>query len=158
MAVKSGSAVTVYSMKGVLVTITLSHQPAATTIIHRRLQFDFTLSYQHVLQMDKSRLYIKGFKLDDAKIRGCFARQPQDTEPDWEANWYETIIDRIPRTAYIEVSAGVEPNGETFLVIVLDQGYDREKLEETPIYTEDEMLAQAAKHVLTPGIWPSLWP
>ena len=98
---------------------------------------------------DRRQRYIKGYKLD--------AREPDDPEEEWEPTWYEAIIDSIPRSVYIKIDAGVEPNGHIVLVIVLDQGYNRRLLEENPIHAEDEVLALAAKHFLTPSIWPSLW-
>ena len=100
--------------------------------------------------------FIKGFKLDDEKIQNYLPRQPFDTRPDWAINCYEFIIDRIPRDAYIGIGVGFEANGDVICVIMLEKGDDKEKLEEEPVHTDDEMLAQIAKDVMTPGVWLSL--
>jgi hypothetical protein len=103
--------------------------------------------------------YLKGFKLDDEKIRDYITRHEkvheQNTGPDWQINWYEPIINCIPRTAYIELGMGFNPNRKIVVVIVLEKGLDKEALEKTPVHTDNETLAQIAKLVLTPGVWPS---
>jgi hypothetical protein len=105
----------------------------------------------------RRQLYIKGYQLDDEKIRNFVRRQPDDIEPDWPMNWHEAIIDHIPRDAFLEFGVGLKPNGDPVTVLVLDKGYDRESLEREPVETEDEALARLADFVLTPGVWPSLW-
>jgi hypothetical protein len=49
------------------------------------------------------------------------------------------------------------PNGDPVTVLVLDKGYNQERLEREPVTTDDEALARLADLVLTPGVWPSLW-
>jgi hypothetical protein len=99
---------------------------------------------------------IKGFKLDDEKRRSRVTKPDDDTRPDWEINWYGPIISCIPRTAYIEIGAGHEANGEIVTVIVLEIGKDREEMENEPVHTDDKVLTEIAKDVLTPGVWLSL--
>jgi len=101
---------------------------------------------------------IKGFKLDDEKIWSRVAKQEDDTRPDWEINWYGPIINCIPRTAYIEIGAGYEANGEIVTVIVLEIGSasDKQTMEKEAVHTDDEALTQIAKDMLTPGVWLSL--
>ena len=72
-------------------------------------------------------------------------------------NWHQVIINHIPWDAFPEFGVGLKPNGDPVTVLVLDKGYDRERLEREPVTTEDEALARLAEAVLTPGIWPSLW-
>ena len=52
---------------------------------------------------------------------------------------------------------GIEPNGDSVIVVVLERGYDKEFLEWELVQTDAEMLAQIAEKVLTPGVWKSLW-
>jgi len=103
------------------------------------------------------QLYIKGYKLDNEKIRRYIPKEPDDTGANWHFNWYYAILDNIPRSAYIEISLGIEPSGRHVTVIVLDHGYDKQTLEKEPVQTEDIMIQKMAKDILTPGVWLSPW-
>ena len=102
--------------------------------------------------------FIKGFKLDHEKLRRYFPKKPDESELDWELKWFDIIIQNIPRDAYIELETSAECDDEVAIVIVLDKGDDRERLEKEPIRIEDIedwMFAQIAENLLTPGVWPS---
>ena len=90
--------------------------------------------------------------MDNEKIHHRVDRQPNDTGPDWERSWYDPIINNIPRGAYLEVGVGVEQDGESVMVVVLDKGYHREALAKEPVHTDDGFFAQLAECLLTPGI------
>jgi hypothetical protein len=106
---------------------------------------------------ESEQLYIKGYKLDDEKICQRVLREADDIGPNWQFNWYHAILECIPRSAYIEIGLGREPSGEHVTVIVLDRGYDKKKLEQEPVHTEDKMFQKMAENILTPGVWPSAW-
>ena len=72
-------------------------------------------------------------------------------------NWYDAIVDCIPRSTNIEIGGSIESNGRVVVVVVMNKGDDREKLEKEPIEIEDEMFAQIVENLLTLGVWPSLW-
>jgi hypothetical protein len=120
-----------------------------------------TDSCRHPLQMPQLQPinYIKGFKLDEKKIRDHFARDSKDSDsdpdPDLEFKWFDFIINCIPRDAYIRIEGGMEPDDSIACVLVLDQGNDREALEKDAVKTDNEVLAQIAKDVLTAGVWTS---
>jgi hypothetical protein len=82
--------------------------------------------------------FIKGFMLDDEKIRSHVTKHEGDTGPNWEINWYQPIINCIPRSAYTEVGAGFNANGNVIAVIVLEEGRKKEELEKKPVHTDNE--------------------
>ncbi len=112
-----------------------------------------------LLQMptEYEQLYIKGYKLDNEKIRQKVPKGPDDTGPNWHFNWYHAILGCIPRSAYIEIGLGREPSGRHVTVIVLDRGNDKVELEKEPVQTDDIMIQKFAKEILTPGVWLSAW-
>ena len=104
--------------------------------------------------MAKRTIYIKGYKLDRQKIRNMFPREEHEPDENYELAWYRLIVEGIPETAYKYVGCGVEPDGHLNLVLVLDDGYDKLKMQEIGVKPL-ETLPQQALQLLTPGIWPS---
>ena len=104
--------------------------------------------------MTKRTLYIMGYKLDRQKIRNTFPREEHQPDDNYELAWYRPIVERIPETAYKYVGCGVEPNGRLNLVLVLEDGYHKSKLQEIGV-KPPETLPQQALQLLTLGIWPS---
>lgn len=106
--------------------------------------------------MSEQPFFLKGYKFDLEKIRRTFPKTDQDlTVQNYEITWIQPIVDTIPREAYKYIKCGVEQNGDLNLVMVLDDGYDAERLKKEPVDSDDEMLAQAARDVLTAGVWPA---
>jgi hypothetical protein len=95
--------------------------------------------------------YIKGFKLDSAKIEQY--GYPLTEEDPHNTRYYQRIISVISSTAYKYIGAGFEENGDMVLVIVMDDGWDKVELQNKEMPVCDRMLAQAAERVLTSGIW-----
>jgi hypothetical protein len=99
-----------------------------------------------------SQKFLKGFKIDRGKLekRGYF---PTDEDPQ-NTRYYKRIIGLLPRTSYKYIGAGLEED-DMCLVIVMADGWDKEELQKMNMPFCEKMLAQAAKSVLTPGVWPS---
>ena len=77
----------------------------------------------------RTLFYIKGYKLDNQKIRNKFPREEGEPE-NYECYWYLPIINNLPETAYKYVGRGVEPNGDLNLVLVLDHSCDESELKD----------------------------
>jgi len=110
----------------------------------------------HIQEMpEPSRriLFLKGFKLDGVKIQR-YGYHPTEEDPT-NTRYYRRITSLIPRTAYKYIGAGVEENGDVCLVVVMEDGWDKEKLQNNDMPFCDGMLAQAAERVMTAGVWPS---
>jgi hypothetical protein len=103
--------------------------------------------------------YIKGYKLDNKKIRNKWPREEYELEEtgSYETTWHIPIIEAIPESAYKYVGLGVEDNGGLNLVLVIDDGYDMSKLEVCRWHgvKHPDTLPKQALEVLTLGIWPS---
>lgn len=99
--------------------------------------------------------FLKGYKLDLQKIRKTFPQEAEDPTTNYELSWSKAILDSIGRESYQFVGCGVEPDGHLNLVWVIEEGDDEIELKKTPVETSDADLAEAAKFVLTPGVWPS---
>ena len=97
--------------------------------------------------------YIQGYKIDPQKIRELLH---EENEPDENraSNWYDYILTRIPETAYKYVGTGVEPDGTSILVLVLEIGQDEAKMRKHGIKTPDTLPRQSLQ-LLTPGVWQS---
>ena len=96
-------------------------------------------------------LYLKGYKLDNEKIRSVFPRQPRHSDDDYVWGYYEPIIDSIPRDAYNTLLSGRDSDGKPVLVFVLALGYDREELEDITVTPDG--FPKGSLEVLTLGIW-----
>ena len=84
---------------------------------------------QHLtpLQMEKPR-YLKGYKLDDEKIKKKYPPgEGDEDDPSYHVEWYIPILDVVPPTAYKEVTLGAEPDGTLITVIVLESSKDWRK-------------------------------
>lgn len=65
-------------------------------------------------------LYLKGYGLDEEKIRTVFPRQPRHEGNNfYEPSYYELIVDSIPREAYKHLISGRDSDGKPVLVLVL---------------------------------------
>lgn len=97
--------------------------------------------------------FLKGFKIDRGKLQKLgyhpTVEDPQNTR------YYKRVIDLIPRTSYKYIGAGLEEDGEVCLIVVMADGSDMEDLQKMDMPFCEKMLAQAAKSVLTAGVWPS---
>lgn len=82
-----------------------------------------------------------------------FPREEHESDENYDFAWYIPIIDNIPETAYKYVGCGVEADGSLNLVLVVEDGYDRSKME-TGVRCP-ETLPQQALQLLTLGMWPS---
>ena len=96
-------------------------------------------------------LFLKGYKLDPAKIRTEFPRQSRHLDDDYVLGYYEPIIDNIPREAYKYLLASRYSDGKPVLVFVLELGYDQGVLE--GITLTPDGFPNGSLDVLTLGIW-----
>lgn len=96
-------------------------------------------------------LFLKGYKLDMSKISQTFNIQP----PDFPQDWVISIINCIPRDAYEYIGNGYEKDGKLNVMIVMAAGRDEKELMKTPVTPSDKTLADVARRVCTPAIWPS---
>jgi hypothetical protein len=88
--------------------------------------------------------YIKGYKVDRDKLKATFASR----EDDPEYTRFLGIWQKFPLPfKYLEV--GLEPDGNTALVLVLEDEDDREGLEKIDIPSLGEPYTQ----IFTPAIW-----
>lgn len=96
-------------------------------------------------------LFLKGYKLDMSKISHTFDIQPPDIPQDWVIS----IINCIPRDAYEYIGNGYEKDGKLNVMIVMAAGRDEKELMKTPVTPSDKTLADVARRICTPAIWPS---
>ncbi|KAM6502770.1 hypothetical protein JOM56_002747 [Amanita muscaria] len=101
-----------------------------------------------------SQKFLKGFKIDRAKLEEKFGYHPTTEDPQ-NMRYDKRIIGLLPRTSYKYIGAGLEEDDDVCLVVVMADGRDKEELEKMDMPFCEKMLAQAAKSVLTPGVWPS---
>ena len=79
---------------------------------------------QHRGRISRNDLYIKGYKVDREKLLNNFT--PRAWNP--ENLRMLDIWEKFP-TEFLYLAMGNEPDGRISLVIVLAEGYDKEKLE-----------------------------
>ena len=88
--------------------------------------------------------FIKGYKIDHAKLENTYGKWEDDPENTRFCSiWKQFPLD------YLYIEAGKEPDGHIALVVVLADGYDRERLEGLDMPS----LGGAYEKVFTPGIW-----
>jgi hypothetical protein len=93
---------------------------------------------------DSDLFFIKGYKIDYAKLEKTYGNREDDPENiRFMAIWKEFPLP----FKYIE--SGQEPGGHIALVVVLADGYDREELEGFDM----PPLSATYEKVFTPGIW-----
>jgi hypothetical protein len=73
---------------------------------------------------DSNPFFIKGYKVDRAKLETTYGKRENDPEN----TRFLTIWKQFPLD-YEYIEAGEEPDGHIALVVVLADGYDRERLE-----------------------------
>jgi hypothetical protein len=93
---------------------------------------------------DSDLFFIKGYKIDYDKIEKMYGNPKNDPE-----NIRFMTIWKLFPLPYKYIESGDEPSGRIALVVVLADGYDREKLEELDM----PPLSGAYDKVFTPGIW-----
>ena len=103
-------------------------------------------------EQPRRKLFLKGFKVDCRKIKRYSLPTKEDPT---NTRYYRLIISLIPRTAYKYIGAGFEEDGDMCLVVVMEDGWDKEELQKMDMPFYEGMLAQAAERVLTPGVWLS---
>jgi hypothetical protein len=89
--------------------------------------------------------YIKGYKFDREKLLNNFTPRPADPQ-NLRMLW---LWKKFP-TEFLYLGSGSEPGGEPSLVIVLAEGYDKEKLEQEPMI---DLSHEPYNKVFAPGIW-----
>jgi hypothetical protein len=94
--------------------------------------------------MSTSEIFIKGYKIDQEKLRETFGSQPED--PHNTRLW--DLWEYFPHE-FLYVGGGEDPEGHIDIVVVLACGTDREELEKQPIVH----LSEPYTSVFTPGIW-----
>jgi hypothetical protein len=91
---------------------------------------------------------IKGYKLDHDKLAKRFGRRRDDPDN----TRFMPIVRKFPRGSYKYIGVGEEQDGHLSLVVVLEDGYDKERLEEMAMPSFDQ---RGASEILTAGVWPS---
>ncbi|KIL66953.1 hypothetical protein M378DRAFT_159876 [Amanita muscaria Koide BX008] len=94
--------------------------------------------------MSEPKVYIKGYKVDRDKLKAMYGSR----EDDPENTRFLAIWEKFP-LHFKYLGNGREPDENISLVLVLEDGYDREGLENTVI---PSLIAPYTK-VFTPGIW-----
>ena len=94
--------------------------------------------------MDSNPFFIKGYKIDHTKLEKTYGKR----EDDLENTRFCSIWKQFPLD-YLYIETGEEPDGHIALVVVLADGYDRERLEGLDMPS----LGGAYEKVFTPGIW-----
>lgn len=92
--------------------------------------------------------FIKGYKVDYDKLAKRFGNR----EDDPDNTRFLAIVKLFPRETYKYIETGEEPDGHLSLVVVLEDGYDKARLEETPMPPFDQ---RGATEILTAGVWPA---
>ena len=93
----------------------------------------------------RNDLYIKGYKVDREKLLNNFTPRAWDPENLRMLDIWE----KFP-TEFLYIAMGNEPDGRISLVIVLAEGYDKEKLEKVSMV---DLSREPFSKVFTPGIW-----
>jgi hypothetical protein len=93
---------------------------------------------------DEVEFYIKGYKADREKLLNNFPTRPDDPEN----VRFMSLWQKFP-TEFLYLASGKEPEGRISLVVVLADGYDKEKLEQVPMVD----LSEPYTKNFTPGIW-----
>jgi hypothetical protein len=97
--------------------------------------------------MSEPELYIKGYKIDRDKLKAMYGSR----EDDPENTRFLPIWEKFP-LPFKYLGNGMEPDGDNSLVLVLEDAYDRESLENTVIPS----LSAPYTKVFTSGIWVSM--
>jgi len=97
--------------------------------------------------MSEPTVYIKGYKVDRDKIKATYG----STENDPENIRFLAIWKKFP-LPFKYLGNGREPDGSIALVLVLEDEYDRERLEKIEIPS----LTAPYTKAFTPGIWVSI--
>jgi hypothetical protein len=98
----------------------------------------------------RKQLFLKGFKIDRKKLlEYCY---PTEEDPE-NTRYYGDIIGILPRTSYKYIGAGFEEDGEFCLIVVMEDGWDKDELQKMEMPFCEEMLVKASKSVLTEGVW-----
>ena len=103
-----------------------------------------TLRLDPMADQDEEEFYIKGYKVDREKLLNNFTPLPDDLQN----VRYMCLWQKFP-TEFLYLASGKEPEGRISLVVVLADGYDKEKLEQVPIVD----LREPYTKIFTPGIW-----
>lgn len=93
---------------------------------------------------DEEEFYIKGYKVDREQLLNNFTPRPDDPEN----VRFMGLWKKFP-TDFLYLASGKEPEGKISLVVVLADGYDKEKLEQVSMVD----LSEPYTKIFTPGIW-----
>jgi hypothetical protein len=97
--------------------------------------------------MSGPEVYIKGYKVDGDKLKMKYGSR----EDDPENTRFLSIWEKFP-LHFKYLGNGRESDGSIALVLVLEDGYDRESLEQTVIPS----LTAPYTNVFTQGVWVSI--
>ena len=86
------------------------------------------------------------YKVDHDKLAKHFGNR----EDDPDNTRFLAIAKIFPREIYKYIETGKETDGHLSLVVVLEDGYDKARLEETPMPSFDQ---RGATEILTAGVW-----
>lgn len=96
-------------------------------------------------------LFLKGYRLDMSKISKTLPLEPNKRPDDWVI----PIVETIPRDAYKCIQNGYESDNSINVMIVIEDGADKQELMKSPVASSDKTLAAIGHAICTPGIWPS---
>ena len=101
----------------------------------------------------RSPMFVKGYIVDLDKIaeerdRSTDEKDPHDSGHVYALMAYIGRLEAYKYTAFVE-----DDSGHLRMVIVLLEGEDRKELQDMPMPLGDPKLLEAAKCMLTPGVW-----
>jgi hypothetical protein len=96
-------------------------------------------------------IFLNGYRLDMSKISKILSLD-QNKRPD---DWVIPIVNTIPRDAYKYIQNGYKSDNSLNVMIVIEDGADKQELMKTPVASSDKTLADIGRAICTPGIWPS---
>jgi hypothetical protein len=102
------------------------------------------LHFSRMADQDEEEFYLKGYKVDRHKLLNNFPTRPDDPQN----VRFMGLWQQFP-TEFLYLATGKEPEGRISLVVVLADGYDKERLEQVPMVD----LSEPYTRIFTPGIW-----
>ncbi|KAF8553631.1 hypothetical protein OG21DRAFT_1208924 [Imleria badia] len=101
-------------------------------------------------------MFVKGYIVDFSKIDAKYGRT--DKKDPHNMGYFDVIMQYIPREAYNYTAFVQDDSGHYHVALVFLEGTDRQKLQDMPMPEGGDLrLLEAAKYVLTPGMWKQIW-
>ena len=101
-------------------------------------------------------LFVKGFKIDHEKIANCHLSSSSDPKVH---SYIDAVVRLLNRDGYKYIGGvyGHENRDEIDMVVVLEEGFDKDELMQRDLGIVDKTIEWAKPYVLTgPDVW-KLW-